>query len=300
MKITTKQNTPIDIDLIALVNDNGWSFSGTQLIHESCNAGTIVNKTVFKQNNTYDLTIKILSISNGYLELGFGTFSQQFTTSGLKNITVSSTLPNPQVRLTSNADTVVEIISLRSTASVDDVNSTDHLVYSLDVDKWISYNNYYPDFGMSMFTNLYSFKDGQMYSHTDKTNKVNFYNSQYEARIRFQEVQPKVVNYQSIKIECNKLLITTTDGIQTSLGQVSDLIEQDFELYNLDDGVTQVSVYDYEGNYRANFLRDKNTDINEGDRLKGRYVTIELTTKDERDFNLYKVSLSYSISTPNE
>jgi len=173
------------------------------------------------------------------------------------------------------------------------------MVYSFDAQKWTRYDNYYPDFAMSMFTNLYSFKNGQMYSHTDKVNKGNFYGTQFQSRIKFQEVQPKVVTYQGIKIECNKLLITTTDGIETSLGQVSDLIEQDFEMFNLNDGVTQVSVYDYEGNYRANFLRAK-PDLNFGDRLKGRYITIELTTKDDRDFNLYKVVVQYNISTPNE
>jgi len=308
MGFTTLQNTPIEIDLLALVNDNGWSFTGTELVHESCNFGTIVNKKLFLQTQPYDLTIKINSISGGYLEVGFGSFSQQYTTSGLKQISVTSTTANPQIRLTSNANTRVEVISIMNTSVVDNTDSTDNIVYFFHEnfdnpnegrDRWERFDNYYPDFAMSMFTNLYSYKNGQMYSHTDKTNKNWFYGTQYESRIKAQFVQPQVVNYQSIKLECNELLITTEDGVVTSLGQVSDLIEQDFEMFSLDDGVNQVTVYDYEGNYRANFLKAK-PDLNFGDRLKGRYVTIEITTKDQRDFNLYKVVIQYNISTPNE
>lgn len=299
MATTIVQNTPTEINLLDFVNDNGWSFNGSQLTHESCNIGTISNTTVFQQGTPYTINIKILSISGGYLQLDFGSFSQQYTTSGLKEISVNSTSANPRIILTSDANTVVEVISVKNNTVLDKTNSKDNIVYSFDAEKWTRYDNYYPDFGMSMFTNLYSFKDGQMYAHTDKTNKARFYGTQFQSRIKFSQVQPKVVNYQSIKIECNKLLITTTDGVETSLGQVSDLIEQDFEMFRLDDGVNQVTVYDYEGNYRANFLRAK-PDINFGDRLKGRYITIELTTKDDRDFNLYKVVVQYNISTPNE
>lgn len=299
MTTTTLQNTPVEINLLDFVNDNGWSFNGTQLLHDGCNIGTIVNKSVYKQDSPYELNIKINSIDSGYLEVGFGSFSQQFTTAGFKQINVNSTTADPRIRLTSNANTIVEVISIRNTEETDDTASTDNIVYSFQAEKWTRYDNFYPDYAFSMFTNLYSFSDGVMYSHTDKVNKVRFYNSQFESRLKFHMVNPKVVNYQGIKIECNKLLITTEDGIETSLGQVSDLIEDDFEMFSLDDGVTQVSVYDYEGNYRANFLRAK-PDLNFGDRLKGRYITMELTTKDDRDFNLYKVVLQYNISTPNE
>lgn len=299
MITTVVQNTPTQINLLDFVNDNGWSFNGTQLLHEMCNTGSIISKISFTTGTPYTIEIKILSISDGYLQVDFGTSSQQYTTVGLKSLSVSSTSPNAQLILTSNANLVIDIISVKDETEIDKTDSTEHTVYSFDAQKWTRYDNYYPDFGLSMFTKLYSFKDGQMYSHTDKVNKVNFYGDQFESRIRFQEVQPKVVTYQGIKIECNKLLITTTDGIETSLGQVSDLIEQDFEMFNLNDGVTQISVYDYEGNYRANFLRAK-PDLNFGDRLKGRYITIELTTKDDRDFNLYKVVVQYNISTPNE
>ena len=156
----------------------------------------------------------------------------------MKQISVNSTTPNPRIVLTSDANTVVEVISVKDETVVDKTNSQDNIVYSFDAQKWTRYDNYYPDFGMSMFTNLYSFKDGQMYSHTEKVNKAKFYGQQFQSRIKFQEVQPKVVSYQGIKIECNKLLITTEDGITTSLGQVSDLIADDFEMFNLDDGVT--------------------------------------------------------------
>lgn len=300
--IETYQNTPKEINLLALVNDNGWSFSGDKVIHESCNAGVITYSEIFKANFDYTVTLNIESISGGYLEVRLGNDSEQFTTAGFKTLTLNSTTVNPKLALYSNANCVVQVLTIKQEETPEDIDEdkTDTIVYSLDAQKWTRYDNYYPDFGFSMFTTMYTFKDGVMYSHNDTENRNTFYGEEFKSRIEVPFSSPMVKTFQSLKIESNKLLITTTDGIQTSLGHVSDLIGQDFEQFTLDDGITTVTVYDKEGNFTANFLRDKNTDINFGDRLKGRYITVKLTTTDDQDFKLYKVIVKFAISTPNE
>ena len=63
---TTLQNTPIEIDLLALVNDNGWSFDSDTAIHESCNQGTISLNQTFLANLNYDISLVIESIVEGF------------------------------------------------------------------------------------------------------------------------------------------------------------------------------------------------------------------------------------------
>lgn len=300
--IDTLQNTPKEINLLELVNDNGWSFNGDKAIHESCNAGTITYSEIFRATFDYTITLNLESISGGYLEVLLGDDSEQFTTAGFKTLTLNSTTINPKLALYSNANCVVQVLTIKKEQTPEDIDEdkTDTIVYSLDAQKWTRYDNYYPDFGFSMFTTMYTFKDGVMYSHNDTENRNTFYGEEFKSRIEVPFSSPMVKTFQSLKIESNKLLITTTDGIQTSLGHVSDLIGQDFEQFTLDDGITTVTVYDKEGNFTANFLRDKNTDINFGDRLKGRYITVKLTTTDDQDFKLYKVIVKFAISTPNE
>jgi hypothetical protein len=83
-------------------------------------------------------------------------------------------------------------------------------------------------------------------------------------------------------------MITTEDGVETSLGHISDLIEDDFLRFNLTNGIDSVDIYDNEGIYAAKFLRAK-PEIIDGERLKGNYITVELTTTDEKNFKLYRV-----------
>lgn len=303
-KYETPQGQPILIDLRDLINDNGWSFVDGFAIHEKCNAGSIVYSEPFYANENYQISISVVSVGVGTLTVHLGNAtSANIATAGLYgNIILNSTTANPQLSVYSDTDAKIKVLTIKKQESLTDVadNKTETIVFQKDVGKWVRFDNYYPDFGFSLFTNLYTFKNGTMYSHSDKVNRNTFYGNEYKSRIKAHFVQPKVVTFQSLKIEANRLLVTQTDGIVTSLGQVSDLIAQDFEQFTLDDGTSTLTVYDCEGNYTAEFLRDKATDINFGDRLKGRYITVNLTTTDDQDFQLYKVVIKYNISTPNE
>jgi len=303
---TTIQGVPLEIDFTTLINDNGWSFSGGFAIHESCNAGSIQYSETFLANADYRVSIQIESLTAGILRIDFGnTSSNNLTTTGfIDNIILNSTTANPKLSVYSDANAKIKVLTIKKEPVSTDLipNNTDTIVFSKEVGKWIRYDNYHPDCGNSLFANLITYKDGVMSTHSDRVNRNTFYGNEYKSRIKAHFVQPKVVTFQNLKIEANRLIITETDGIETSLGQVSDLIAQDFEQFILDDGVTTLTVYDSEGNYTAEFLRDKvnGEGINFGDRLKGRYITVNLTTTDEQDFQLYKVSVKYSLSTPNE
>lgn len=303
MAYTTLQNTPIEINLLSLVNDNGWSFLDGKAIHESCNDGFITYDEEFEANAEYEVTLLVESISGGIVRVDFGDYSSNdITTTGLTELTIESTTATPKIKVYSNANTVIKVLSIRKLPVDIDLDPTkqETIVYSLDNNKWTRFENYYPDYGFSLFNKQFTFKDGKMYDHSDADNRARFYGNIFPCKIKVPFASPQTRTFQSISIKTDKLLITTEDGITTNLGQVSDLVAQDFNQFTLADGITTVEVYDKEGNFTANFLRDSNTDIITGDRLKGNWIAIELTTTDDNDFRLFKVVLKSQISTPNE
>jgi len=60
--------------------------------------------------------------------------------------------------------------------------------------------------------------------------------------------------FLSLSMQVNELMITTVDGITTSLGQLSELSEIDFLKDHLNDGVSAVNIFDKEGVYFIRFL----------------------------------------------
>lgn len=149
---------------------------------------------------------------------------------------------------------------------------------------WSSFKDFIPNTGFSLFNNLYTSNNGVMYIHSDSSPRNNFYGIQYGSSIKFLVSSQGVKTYNSIAVHSNKLLGTTPDGIQTELGNVSELIGYDFT--------------EREGIYYANFLRDIIMD----DRLKGRYIIIELTEEEDQNLplRLFKVVIKSNISTVNE
>jgi hypothetical protein len=88
-------------------------------------------------------------------------------------------------------------------------------------------------------------------------------------------------------------MVTTEDGIETSLGQISDLIASDFTKSTLVNGATTVTINSVEGVFSASFLRDKNSvgEILNGDVLKGNYLLLELQTTASTKLRLFSVAV---------
>ncbi len=242
----------------------------------------------------------MISISGGYVQPFLGTATgTQRTTAGFYTETITVT-GNSLFQFYSNANCVIEVFTIQNTFIDTNDKQTHTIAFSEVLNKWISFRSLVYDKAFSMFINTYSFNNGNMYVHDHQSESRNmFYGVQYPSIIKFVDNKEPLMSksYLSINYQANQLLITTTDGIQTSLGQVSELIDEDWLKYTLSDGVTQVDVYDQEGIYSASFLRDKNEDIINGTPLKGNYCTIELKTVDNNNpLRLFTVGIVVNVS----
>jgi len=295
MPFSTNKNTPLTIDLVQLAKTTGWTVNDSIAIHESCNAG-FIRTTGFNTivGEEYEITYNVISISNGYVVVNLGsTTGTNRTTTGFYTETITSS-GDGILSFFSDADCQIELVAIQSTQVNIATKKQNTLSFNNRIGKWSSFYSYIPDNGFSMFTDLFTFKRGQLYIHKSQSNdRNNFHGTEYQSILKFvsnkEPIQPKT--FQSLNYQSNQLLITTTDGITTSLGQVSELIEVDFLKTTLIEGVTSVEVYDSEGIYSAGFWRDKNIDLINGDVLKGNYITIELTTIDNQVLKLFTVDV---------
>lgn len=281
MGFTTLQNTPITINLIDQGNSRGWSINGTDAIHENCNSGAIelLNYPI-TSGLEYQYSYQIKSINNGYVQPSIGGVQATArTTTGFFTETATA-INTSNLQFFSNANATISLVNIQLVTNVFDNKSTNTIVWSELNNRWSDWRGYEPDIGFSLFANLFTHKGGRMYQHAITNGRNNFYGVQYQSILKFvgNSGQGQTKTFQSLSYEANRLLITTTDGITTSLGQLSELIQDDFLKDVLNDGANQVNIYSLEGIYSASFMRDKNIDIINGDVLKGTYITIELTT----------------------
>lgn len=296
MSFSTLENTPVEIDLLVNGNTTGWSIDGTDAVHDSCNAGNIyLDGYTITTGHTYKITYEVVSISGGNVRAYMGTTAGALrTTAGFYEETLIAAGSSPEFYFYSNANVRLRTFDIKDTAQSTALKQQNNIVWSEKDNKWPSFHTYNPDCGFSLFTNLFVYKNGELWRHgVDIGTRNNYFGVQYQSILQFtsniQPGQPKT--FEAISYEGNQLMITTTDGIETSLGQISELIEADFLKDTLADGVSTVLVYDKEGVYSAGFMRDKNVDIINGDALKGSYITIELITLETGALKLKNVAV---------
>lgn len=297
MAFSALENSPISINLLQQAKTTGWSVDGVNATHEACNSGniTLTAYPIFL-GNQYSVSYIISSISGGNLQAQSpGSNGAVRTTSGLYAETLSPT-SNGFISFFSNANCVItnfSVVPISNTAG-----ST--IVYSPINQKWSDRRTIYPDFAWSIFTNTIFGFNGALYSADNGGGSRNlFFGVQYQSFITIiGNSQPtEVKKFKSISIQCDELLITSPEGITTSLGQVSELIQQDFLKSTLADLSGTVSIYTKEGIYSAELLRDINTDIINGDTLRGSWIMIQLTTVDGSvPVNLYSVGINDKLS----
>lgn len=173
-------------------------------------------------------------------------------------------------------------------------NST--LSYDVLGNKWNSPYSFIPEYGANILDRYITFKSGELWLHDSATAvRQNFYGTQYGFFIKFafnsRPVQTKA--YKTFELRANALVLTDTSGIVTSTAQESELIALDFAKELLTDNVT--TLYSYEGVYKANLMRDKNSPdgIIEGDQLVGNYVTFKLISTLTTDVKIFTASMGY-------
>lgn len=288
MEYQTIENQPLNINFNELLNDRGWVLGGTTATHFPCNSNTklkLVSHTL-EAGASYLVTFTIKTI-NGTLGVGLNSAAVNYGTSGLKTVTLVPTSANDKVTFWGTGYLVIEVINIVKAASEIAPKSEHTVTWGENRNRWITFKGYRPELGFSMFNDLFTLKNGELHIHKQTTNSYNvFYGKSFDTYVKFPMSSVGIKTYQSIAIHANRIIGTSVDGIKTSLGHVSDLLEVDFT--------------EKEGIFYADFLRDKLTDIVNGDRLKGRYIVLELQAKGQNKLQLFKVVAKSAQSTANE
>lgn len=290
---TAIQDTPIVVDLLTACNDTGWSIAGDVAYHDSCNSGAIaINDYPLISGQEYQVSYSVLSITGGMVQLIAGT------TTGISRTTagnyVETIIANgPQLSFFSDATCSIVAFNIQQ-VNTDTSNLQQHtIVYSPAVNKWTSFYTMAPDWGFNIFIRTLIMQYGVLYSQLNGSESRNtFFGNTYDSLLQFVENKNTTVvnHYQGLSIQSNQLIITSDDGIQTSLGQLSALIDTDFEQDVLIGDGIRVDVYDRYGVYMASFVND-----DDDNQLKGNYMIIQLQSTDSQNpMKIYTVDIKSS------
>ena len=276
--IESIQDTPVTVDLLVQGNSRGWTVEGGDAIHEKCNTGKIskLNYPIVA-GLQYEFSYTIQYINTGSLTASLGGVnSASRTAPGFYTETITAINTNP-LEFLSDANCRIGPVTIRVITQVYNLKDRSTIVWNEKDNKWTDYRHYNPDCGFSMFANFFMNKNGRTWVSSTEATRNNYFGVQYYSIFKFaanmNQTQPKT--FEAISYKANKLMVTTDDGIQTSLGQLSDLVQEDFLKGTLADGVNEVKIYDVEGIYSAGFMKAK-PDVINGDVLKGNWITIEL------------------------
>lgn len=303
MSLIIQQNTPTIVDLANEARSIGWSLlpNGTAH-HETCNSGFISIKNTLLtvvQNNVYTVSYQITDYVSGQLVLHVGnSVSVARTANGNYVDTLTATGTDPEIRIFSNGNLNLALLDVKTDTASTVTKQRNTFSFDENTNKWPSYSSATSDFGFSLFKDLFTFKNGRLYKHDSSLPQRNtIYGVEYDTvvNIPFGVIDGQPKTFESVSFEANQLLITTDDGIRTSLGQISELKEANFLVEALDDGINQINIYDKEGIYSASFVREK-PDVVNGTTLKGTFITVELITVGNGILSLKNVMVNSVVS----
>jgi hypothetical protein len=298
MSYSAIENTPISVDIVNQASiDTGWTINGLSATHSSCNAGNLrMTGFAIVIGQTYEVAYKVDSISGGYVQLVFGgAAGSSITTSGF--VIASFTATNTTAYFYSNANCTIELLNIQVVQTQPISNTQQNSIsFSQKTNKWVSFYTFVPDIGGALNTKVYTANQGQIYVHeSGADDRNNFYGTQYQSILQFVDAPNPTIpkQFQSISVQSNELMITTSEGIQTSLGQISELSQVDFIKDYLSDGVSSVNVQDVEGIYSANLLRDANSPdgLLNGDVLRGNYIIVSMISTSNVPLLLYTINV---------
>lgn len=275
MSYNAIENNPILVDLLVACNDRGWSQDGVSAFHVVCNAGIIeLLQYPVTAGQAYEVSYIVVSISSGNVQLRAGGTNGIARTTA--NIYVEQITPASDGGVTfySNANCEITAFNIRPVSTASGVT----IVYSAINNKWSDFRTFYPDFGWSIYTKTITGYNGQLYSHDNGGNSANnFYGTQFQSTIQIVEAKdPALIHdYQVLSYQANMLLVSTLDGILSSNGQVSTLIDTDFIKSELASNGYEVTQYQVDNVYSASFTGDQNSD-SEG--LRGWWLLVTLVT----------------------
>ena len=149
--------------------------------------------------------------------------------------------------------------------------SNETIIFSENSDGFTSFIDMLPTQYVTLYQDLYSFSGNFLHRNNASDTYNNFYGEQYDMSVTIvdNESPLQVKSYLSLSEVASDLF--TVPEIETSLGQASNLIADDFKEPGGD--------FDqFEGGFFAGFLNDSNSPggIIEGDTLKGKWIKIKL------------------------
>jgi len=242
------KNTPKQVNLLEKVNSRGYTLNTSSVSHEEGynNAPLVVKTYNFISGNTYTISFSLTgtdSTTSVSYSAG-GVSSPQLNDDNYIQSTFTATNTDNLTFVGSGNFTISNLNILR-VGGTSELTGNETITFSQEKGKWVTYKSLTPDCGFSIYTNLFTYKNGVLWKHTKDAVPNNFYGVQYNSILKFPISSQGVKTYGSISVHANKVLSTTLDGVKTQLGQVSDLIVEDFQTK--------------EGVHSAVFLRDKLT-----------------------------------------
>lgn len=295
MSYTALINVPIVVDLTQAANDTGWTISNGIASHSACNSGfcTLVSYPVIA-GHSYEFTFALLTLTSGYLAVSCGGTEGTHYTSPDIIVETLTAASNGFIKFYANGNCSAQGLNTKDVSIDDGVTKA----WAAINRKWSDDRTLYPDMGFSLYTHSVLIKDGAVYLQENGSDSRNFFfGVQYQSSIKFAEAKlpAELKSYNSIALQSNQIMVTTDNGITTSLGQVSSLIDQDFLKSALNDGVSAINVYSQVGIYSASFLSDQSEDIVNGDQLAGNYIIIELVTENgDTPLQLFSIAINAS------
>lgn len=287
--INVVQNNSVTFNISPYLIDRGWSIiSPSTIKHIPPNQGVFEYSGLnVVTGETYEYSFTVQNRTSGSMYISIGGVQTEIASSNDYYEGQLVTTSNEGVKIWSDGDLEVKDINVKvyiqDREEVD--GKEDTITWSEQRKNWITFKDIVPESGFSMFTSMFTLKNGELWKHVvDGTTPNNFYGVQYSSKVQFPVSSVGVKTYHTIAVHANKVLGTTQDGITTQLGNVTDLITYDFDTV--------------EGIHYANKLRD--VILNE--KLKGRYIIVELTDEETNTehLQLFKVVVKGEISSPNE
>lgn len=157
------------------------------------------------------------------------------------------------------------------------------IVYKLDDGKynprWLGSYSFNPEYFITLGSELYALKNGQLYLHNQTANYNEFYGTQYKTRIMpIWNIEPNVPKvYNAAKIEANMTPTLVYFYTESPYQQASDLVDFDFT--------------NYEGMYYATLYRNRLVPTASG------YDTNGLLTAEKMRSYAMRVLIEFTVST---
>lgn len=275
------ENNDIVVNLLTQANDTGWSIlPGGIAQHISCNSGfiTLLGYPIIA-GHTYTVTYTILTISGGTVYTLIGDNDSSTHSSPDIYIDTITAVNSDPIKIHSNANCTVQLFNVKDVTLDDAVT----IIYSALNKNWSDNRTLYPDFGLSIYERAILSQNGDIYfQQNGADDRNNFFGTAYQSSIKFVDAKnpDSISGFESLNYQANMLMVTTQDGVTTSLGQVSTLIDTDFIKEKLQSAGLEVINYQKDNVYSASFLPDSNEDAVNGSALRGNYCIVELITVD--------------------